>query len=88
MTTCRDPEVLDLPSTHDVVIGSHYVSGGATKNWPTSRRALPWAANTYARGVLRPRPQALLHVLQWRIGELLRARAKALTTAPRPSAVP
>jgi dolichol-phosphate mannosyltransferase len=150
------PAMLDLLSTHDVVIGSRYVSGGATRNWPASRRALSRAANSYARGVLRLRThdvtagfrawrvdalaragvlettsegygfqventwraeramlriaehpitftdrtagtskmsasvarEALLRVLQWRIGELLHARAGALATAPHRAAVP
>ena len=36
----------------DVVLGSRYVPGGATRGWPWSRRALSWAANFYARSVL------------------------------------
>ena len=149
------PAMLDLLATHDVVIGSRYVPGGATSDWPASRRALSWAANTYARRVLRLRTrdvtagfrawradalararvqetssdgygfqventwraeraslritehpitftdrtagtskmsaavarEALVRVLQWRVGELLQARTGALANAPRTSAV-
>jgi dolichol-phosphate mannosyltransferase len=39
----------------DVVVGSRYVAGGATRGWPLSRRLLSRAANCYARTVLRLR---------------------------------
>ena len=38
---------------NDLVIGSRYVHGGATENWPWQRRFISWGANTYARTVLR-----------------------------------
>lgn len=47
------PAMLALLGTHDLVIGSRYVPGGATENWPMHRRALSWCANAYARRVLR-----------------------------------
>jgi dolichol-phosphate mannosyltransferase len=37
---------------YDVVIGSRYVFGGSTVDWPRSRRRLSVAANRYARLVL------------------------------------
>lgn len=46
------PAMLALLRTHDVVLGSRYVPGGATENWPLRRRALSWCANAYARRVL------------------------------------
>lgn len=46
------PSMLHLLRTHDVVLGSRYVPGGATENWPVHRRALSWAANLYARRLL------------------------------------
>ncbi len=49
------PALLALLDTHDVAIGSRYVAGGRTENWPARRRALSWAANAYARTVLRLR---------------------------------
>ena len=47
------PSLLTLLRTNDVAIGSRYVPGGRTENWPALRKALSWAANTYARLVLR-----------------------------------
>ena len=38
---------------HDVVIGSRYIPGGATRNWSSSRRALSRAGTAYARLFLR-----------------------------------
>ncbi|GAB3669029.1 polyprenol monophosphomannose synthase [Nocardioides korecus] len=46
------PALLALLATHDVAIGSRYVPGGHTVNWPARRRLISWAANTYARTVL------------------------------------
>lgn len=46
------PEILALLDTHDVVLGSRYVPGGATENWPRRRQVLSWGANVYARRVL------------------------------------
>ncbi|GAB7007126.1 polyprenol monophosphomannose synthase [Nocardioides sp. AN3] len=47
------PAMLHLLDDHDVVIGSRYVPGGATVNWPVERRMLSGAANAYARSMLR-----------------------------------
>jgi glycosyltransferase involved in cell wall biosynthesis/uncharacterized membrane protein YbhN (UPF0104 family) len=46
------PAMLDLLATNDVAVGSRYVPGGQTVNWPVRRRALSWAANAYARTLL------------------------------------
>ncbi|WP_406020330.1 polyprenol monophosphomannose synthase [Nocardioides sp. NBC_00850] len=46
------PAMLALLGTHDVVLGSRYVRGGATVNWPLRRRVLSWCANAYARRML------------------------------------
>jgi dolichol-phosphate mannosyltransferase len=46
------PAMLALLRTHDVVLGSRYVHGGSTVNWPRRRQALSWCANAYARRVL------------------------------------
>lgn len=46
------PAMLALLRTHDVVLGSRYVTGGATENWPLRRRVLSWCANFYARHLL------------------------------------
>lgn len=45
--------MLDKLADHDLVIGSRYVPGGATENWPKRRKFISWGANTYARGMLR-----------------------------------
>ncbi len=37
----------------DVMIGSRYVRGGATENWPLSRRAISMAINTLTRILMR-----------------------------------
>ncbi|GAA3806619.1 polyprenol monophosphomannose synthase [Nocardioides panacisoli] len=46
------PAMLGLLRDHDLVVGSRYVPGGETVNWPMRRRVLSSGANTYARGVL------------------------------------
>jgi dolichol-phosphate mannosyltransferase len=38
---------------HDVVIGSRYVAGGGTVNWPWSRRLISRAVNLFVRYALR-----------------------------------
>lgn len=42
------PEMLDLASSYDVVIGSRYVPGGAIPSWSTSRLMLSKGGNRYA----------------------------------------
>ncbi len=42
------PAMLALSQTKHVVIGSRYVPGGGTLNWPLSRRLLSTVANTVA----------------------------------------
>jgi dolichol-phosphate mannosyltransferase len=54
----HDPEVLPellrmLEAGADAVIGSRYVPGGATVDWPVHRRALSRWGNRYASFVLR-----------------------------------
>lgn len=53
------PEMLRLIATgeHDLVIGSRYVAGGGTKNWPASRILLSTCANFVARTLLRFSPR-------------------------------
>jgi dolichol-phosphate mannosyltransferase len=38
---------------HDVMIGSRYVPGGGTENWPLSRLLMSWGVNTMSRLLLR-----------------------------------
>lgn len=46
------PDMLAASEQFDVVIGSRYIPGGGTANWPLSRVVLSWTANAVARLVL------------------------------------
>ena len=39
---------------HDVMVGSRYVPGGGTENWPLSRRLISTGVNLLTRFLLRP----------------------------------
>lgn len=43
------PRVLDALEDADLSIGSRYVPGGSTVNWPFRRKLLSWGANLYAK---------------------------------------
>ena len=45
--------MLKLAADHDVVLGSRWVPGGGTKNWPKRRQLISRLGSTYARFVLR-----------------------------------
>ena len=47
------PALIAGTSEHDVVIGSRYVPGGGTVNWPMSRRFMSWGVNTLVRTLMR-----------------------------------
>jgi dolichol-phosphate mannosyltransferase len=47
------PALLAGMRRHEVMIGSRYVRGGATENWPVSRRAVSMAINTLTRILMR-----------------------------------
>ena len=47
------PALLAGMAHHDVMIGSRYVSGGGTENWPWSRRLISRAVNLFVRFFLR-----------------------------------
>jgi dolichol-phosphate mannosyltransferase len=47
------PAVLAGMSRHDVMIGSRYVAGGGTENWPLSRRLMSMGVNALVRLLLR-----------------------------------
>jgi dolichol-phosphate mannosyltransferase len=47
------PAVVAGMNRNDVMIGSRYVRGGATENWPLSRRAVSMAINTLTRILMR-----------------------------------
>lgn len=68
------PAMLALLQTYDVVVGSRYVAGGATENWPLRRRLLSWGANLYARRVLGLRTRdATSGFRAWRVAALVAA---------------
>ena len=45
--------MLDLSSRHDLVLGSRWVPGGGTKNWPKRRQLISRLGSLYARALLR-----------------------------------
>jgi dolichol-phosphate mannosyltransferase len=47
------PALLAGMEAHDVMIGSRYVSGGGSANWPWSRRMISRALNSFVRLFLR-----------------------------------
>jgi dolichol-phosphate mannosyltransferase len=46
------PKLLEICSENDLVIGSRYVRGGRTLNWPLHRKLLSRGGNLYAKGML------------------------------------
>ena len=60
------PAMLRAAETADVVVGSRYVSGGATRNWGSLRRLVSHLGGTYARwvtGLPVRDPTAGFHIL-------------------------
>ena len=49
------PALLAGMDRHDVMIGSRYVPGGGTVNWPLSRKLMSWGVNTLVRVLFRIR---------------------------------
>src|SRR5438552_6838145 len=47
------PAILAGMADHDVMIGSRYVAGGGTQDWPLSRRLISRAVNLFVRLALR-----------------------------------
>jgi dolichol-phosphate mannosyltransferase len=47
------PALLAGMRRHDVMIGSRYVPGGGTVNWPLSRRVMSWGVNAVVRLLMR-----------------------------------
>ncbi|MFY9462376.1 MAG: polyprenol monophosphomannose synthase, partial [Candidatus Sungiibacteriota bacterium] len=43
------PELIKECESHDLVVGSRYVSGGGIENWEMWRRLLSWGGNLYVR---------------------------------------
>ncbi len=46
------PEFWRLLKTHDVVVGSRYVSGGGVRNWGLGRKVISRGGSLYARTIL------------------------------------
>jgi dolichol-phosphate mannosyltransferase len=51
------PALVAGMSHHDVMIGSRYIPGGGTENWPLSRRLISGAVNGLTRLLLRLSPR-------------------------------
>src|SRR5262249_24646248 len=47
------PALVAGMARHDVMIGSRYVPGGGTENWPLTRRLMSWGVNVMSRLLLR-----------------------------------
>jgi dolichol-phosphate mannosyltransferase len=47
------PALVAGMARNDVMIGSRYVPGGGTENWPWSRRLMSWGVNTMSRLLLQ-----------------------------------
>jgi len=47
------PALVTGMKDHDLMIGSRYVPGGGTINWPLSRRLMSWGINTLVRLLMR-----------------------------------
>lgn len=47
------PGILDGMKKHDVMIGSRYVAGGGTENWPLKRKVISQGVNYLVRFLLR-----------------------------------
>jgi dolichol-phosphate mannosyltransferase len=47
------PGILAGMDRHDVMIGSRYVAGGGTENWPLARKAISRSVNTLVRFLFR-----------------------------------
>jgi dolichol-phosphate mannosyltransferase len=47
------PAMLAGMKRHDLMIGSRYVPGGGTINWPLSRKLMSWGINTLVRLLMR-----------------------------------
>ncbi|HMC11485.1 MAG TPA: glycosyltransferase, partial [Pirellulaceae bacterium] len=47
------PALLAGMDKHDVMVGSRYIPGGGTANWPLTRRVMSWGVGTVVRLLLR-----------------------------------
>lgn len=46
------PKLIQMSECFDLVLGSRYIEGGSTPDWPLRRRLLSRCANLYARNIL------------------------------------
>jgi glycosyltransferase involved in cell wall biosynthesis len=51
------PQLIAGMADHDIMIGSRYVPGGATRHWGRIRRLMSWGANAFVRLLLGLRPR-------------------------------
>lgn len=82
----HDPEAIptllaEVGGGSDLVIGSRYVAGGSTPNWPAHRRALSRYGNRYTGWVLRLPLRDITSGLRAYRAETLRAIAYETTRA-------
>ena len=69
------PGILAGMSKYDVMIGSRYVAGGGTENWPLPRRVISRAVNTLVRFLFRmPVKDASGAYRCYRVGKLRETR--------------
>lgn len=69
------PALLAGMGRHDVMIGSRYVPGGRTVNWPASRRLISRSVNALVRLLMRLRPRDCSGAFRcYRVECLARAR--------------
>jgi dolichol-phosphate mannosyltransferase len=47
------PALLAGMNKHDIMIGSRYIPGGGTANWPWQRRLMSWGVNAVTRLLMR-----------------------------------
>lgn len=47
------PALLAGMDAQDVMVGSRYIPGGGTANWPWTRKMMSWGVGTLVRGLLR-----------------------------------
>lgn len=67
------PTLISGLQTHDVVVGSRYVTGGGTQNWGLLRRGISKGGGVYARAILGVAVQDITAgFVAWR-AEVLRA---------------
>jgi dolichol-phosphate mannosyltransferase len=67
------PALLAGMSRRDLMIGSRYVAGGGTQNWPVSRRVMSWGVNALVRLLMRiPARDTSGGFRCYRVGKLMR----------------